>query len=99
MTAKLDYRWHLRQVMAARGMFSTTDLLAPLSRRGITLSSSQVYPVVAARPRRAPPQEFVAGRDPPGLPVGEGRGPGACPGRAQETQGAGRGARRRRAAP
>ncbi len=26
MTAKLDYRWHLRHVMADRGMFSTTDL-------------------------------------------------------------------------
>ena len=24
MTAKLDYRWHLRQVMATRGMFATT---------------------------------------------------------------------------
>ena len=31
MTAKLDYRWHLRQVMATRGMFSTTDLLGPLA--------------------------------------------------------------------
>src|SRR6266516_7691861 len=52
MTAKLDYRWHLRQVMATRGMFSTTDLLAPLSERGITLSSSQVYRLVTDRPER-----------------------------------------------
>lgn len=52
MTAKLDYRWHLRQVMAARGMFSTTDLLEPLARRGITLSSSQVYRLVVDRPER-----------------------------------------------
>ena len=52
MTAKLDYRWHLRQVMATRGMFATTDLLAPLSQRGITLSSSQVYRLVADRPER-----------------------------------------------
>jgi DNA-binding Xre family transcriptional regulator len=52
MTAKLDYRWHLRQVMAARGMFATTDLLAPLSQRGITLSSSQVYRLVTDRPER-----------------------------------------------
>jgi hypothetical protein len=29
--------------MADRGMFSTTDLIAPLAQRGITLSSSQVY--------------------------------------------------------
>src|SRR5450755_655961 len=52
MTARLDYRWHLRQVMATRGMFSTTDLLAPLSERGIKLSSSQVYRLVTDRPER-----------------------------------------------
>jgi DNA-binding Xre family transcriptional regulator len=52
MARKLDYRWHLRQVMAARGMFSTTDLLAPLAERGITLSSSQVYRLVVERPER-----------------------------------------------
>jgi DNA-binding Xre family transcriptional regulator len=52
MTAKLDYRWHLRQVMAARGMFSTTDLLGPLAERGIRLSSSQVYRLVVDRPER-----------------------------------------------
>jgi DNA-binding Xre family transcriptional regulator len=52
MTARLDYRWHLRQVMATRGMFSTTDLLAPLSERGIKLSSSQVYRLVVDRPER-----------------------------------------------
>jgi DNA-binding Xre family transcriptional regulator len=52
MAARLDYRWHLRQVMAARGMFSTTDLLKPLADRGITLSSSQVYRLVTDRPER-----------------------------------------------
>lgn len=52
MTAKLDYQWHLRQVMATRGMFSTTDLLAPLAERGISLSSSQVYRLVVDRPER-----------------------------------------------
>jgi DNA-binding Xre family transcriptional regulator len=52
MAARLDYRWHLRQVMAARGMFSTTDLLRPLAGRGITLSSSQVYRLVTDRPER-----------------------------------------------
>jgi hypothetical protein len=55
MAARLDYRWHLRQVMAARGMFSTTDLIGPLADREITLSSSQVYragdrPAGAAEP-------------------------------------------------
>jgi hypothetical protein len=52
MARKLDYRWHLRQVMASRGMFQTTDLIEPLARRGIHLSSSQVYRLVAERPER-----------------------------------------------
>lgn len=52
MAARLDYRWHLRQVMATRGMFSTTDLLGPLADRGIRLSSSQVYRLVVDRPER-----------------------------------------------
>jgi len=52
MAARLDYQWHLRQVMAARGMFSTTDLIEPLADRDITLSSSQVYRLVTDRPER-----------------------------------------------
>ncbi|MEV8326643.1 helix-turn-helix transcriptional regulator [Kitasatospora sp. NPDC056731] len=52
MAAKLDYHWHLRKVMADRGMFSTTDLIPPLAERGITLSSSQVYRLVVERPER-----------------------------------------------
>jgi DNA-binding Xre family transcriptional regulator len=52
MAARLDYEWHLRQIMAARGMFSTTDLIGPLADREITLSSSQVYRLVTARPER-----------------------------------------------
>lgn len=52
MAAKLDYRWHLRTVMAERGMFATTDLSEPLARRGIRLSASQVYRLVVERPER-----------------------------------------------
>jgi DNA-binding Xre family transcriptional regulator len=52
MARKLDYRWHLRQVMADRGMFATTDLIPPLLARGIRLSSSQVYRLVVDRPER-----------------------------------------------
>jgi hypothetical protein len=52
MSRKLDYRWQLRQVMAARGMFATTDLIEPLAQRGIRLSSSQVYRLVVERPER-----------------------------------------------
>jgi DNA-binding Xre family transcriptional regulator len=52
MPRRLGYRWNLRQVMAGRGMFATTDLISPLAERGIRLSSSQVYRLVAERPER-----------------------------------------------
>ncbi len=52
MTPRLDYRWHLRKVMAERGMFATTDIIPLLADRGITLSSSQVYRLVVERPER-----------------------------------------------
>ena len=52
MAGRLDYRWNLRQVMAARGMFATTDLIEPLAARGIRLSTSQVYRLVVERPER-----------------------------------------------
>ena len=50
MARKLDYRWNLRQVMADRGMFATTDLAPLLADRGIHLSSSQIYRLVVERP-------------------------------------------------
>ena len=52
MTAKLDYKWHLRELMATRGMFSTTDLRPLLAERGISLSASQTYRLVAEKPER-----------------------------------------------
>src|SRR5437899_5679493 len=52
MARRLDYRWNLRQVMASRGMFATTDLIPLLAGRGIRLSSSQVYRLVVERPER-----------------------------------------------
>lgn len=60
MTRKLDYRWHLREVMATRGMFATTDLIEPLAERGIHLSSSQVYRLVVDRPERLSLKVLVA---------------------------------------
>jgi DNA-binding Xre family transcriptional regulator len=50
--ADLDYRWRLRQVMAERGMFSTTELRPLLAARGVELSPSQVYRLVVAKPER-----------------------------------------------
>lgn len=52
MARKLDYRWNLRQVMASRNMFQTTDLAPLLAERGVGLSSSQVYRLVTERPER-----------------------------------------------
>jgi len=48
----IGYRWRLREVMAAHGMFSTTELIPPLADRGITLSASQVHRLVTGTPER-----------------------------------------------
>lgn len=60
MASKLDYRWHLRKVMADRGMFQTTGLIEPLAQREIHLSSSQVYRTVVERPERLSLKILVA---------------------------------------
>jgi len=52
MTARLDYTWRLREVMASRGLFQTTQLRPRLAERGIRLSDSQVYRLVADKPER-----------------------------------------------
>ncbi|MBV7243665.1 helix-turn-helix transcriptional regulator [Streptomyces sp. MW-W600-10] len=60
MTAKLDYQWHLRELMATRGMFSTTDLRPLLAERDINLSSSQVFRLVTEKPERLSMKTLVA---------------------------------------
>jgi DNA-binding Xre family transcriptional regulator len=52
MIRKIGYQWHLRQVMATRNMFQTTDLGAALAERGIHLSREQVYRLVTGTPQR-----------------------------------------------
>ncbi|MBW3651372.1 MAG: helix-turn-helix transcriptional regulator [Actinobacteria bacterium] len=52
MMAKLDYRWRLREVMGARGLWATTDLAPLLRARGIELSAAQVYRLVTQKPER-----------------------------------------------
>lgn len=52
MTAKLDYAWKLREVMATRGLFQTTHLRPKLAERGIHLSDSQIYRLVVDKPER-----------------------------------------------
>ena len=48
----IGYRWHLRQVMATKGMFATTDLQPHLAERGIDLSPVQIYRLVVGTPER-----------------------------------------------
>jgi DNA-binding Xre family transcriptional regulator len=52
MSVAVSYRWHLRQQMAAHGMFVTTDLVAPLAARGVSLSREQVYRLVVGTTER-----------------------------------------------
>ena len=52
MNAKVGYRWHLRRVMAERGLFQTTELVPLLAERGVVLSREQVYRLVTKTPQR-----------------------------------------------
>lgn len=45
-------RWNLRQVMAERGMFHTSDLVEPLHERGVEISRQMVHKVVTKTPQR-----------------------------------------------
>lgn len=88
MSRKLDYRWHLRQVMADRGMFATTDLIDPLAARGIRLSSSQVYRLVVERPERLSLKILMALLDILDCSMGELIEPVAAGGSARKTKAA-----------
>ena len=50
--AKLGYRWRLREIMAARDLWHTSDLAPLLEARGISLSPAQVYRLVTQTPER-----------------------------------------------
>ncbi|MFC4071922.1 helix-turn-helix domain-containing protein [Actinoplanes subglobosus] len=56
----LGYQWHLRTLMAARGMFSTTDLAPLLAERHVVLSAAQVYRLVVQTPERLSLRTLVA---------------------------------------
>jgi len=49
---RIGYRWHLRRLMADRGLFATTELVPLLAERGVALSREQVYRLVAQTPQR-----------------------------------------------
>jgi DNA-binding Xre family transcriptional regulator len=48
----MTYRWLLREQMAERGLWKTTDLAPLLAERGIHLSAAQIYRLVAHTPER-----------------------------------------------
>jgi DNA-binding Xre family transcriptional regulator len=49
---KMGIQWHLRQVMATRNLFATSDLVPLLAERGIILSREQVFRLVTQQPQR-----------------------------------------------
>lgn len=49
---QVSYRWRLREMMAARGVFTATELVPLLHERGIDLSASQVHRLVTGTPER-----------------------------------------------
>lgn len=52
MKRQVDYTWRLREIMAAHGLFATTELVPLLRDRGIDLSASQVHRLVTGIPER-----------------------------------------------
>jgi DNA-binding Xre family transcriptional regulator len=52
MSRSVGYSWKLRQVMAAHGLWKTSDLGPLLAERGVALSTAQVYRLVAKVPER-----------------------------------------------
>lgn len=57
---RIGYRWHLRQVMAQRNLWKTTELIPLLKSRGINLSNAQVHRLVTQTPERIPARTFAA---------------------------------------
>ncbi|WP_328522658.1 helix-turn-helix domain-containing protein [Kribbella sp. NBC_00359] len=60
MRRKVDYTWRLAELMAARGLHNTTDLIPLLAERGSHLSRPQVYRLVSRRPERVSLQVIAA---------------------------------------
>lgn len=60
MKRTVDYTWRLAELMAARGLHTTTELIPLLAERDITLSRPQVYRLVNQRPERMSLQVIAA---------------------------------------
>jgi len=52
VSAGTGYGWKLRQLMAERGMWKTSELGPLLAAEGVVLSPAQVYRLVARAPER-----------------------------------------------
>lgn len=52
MSRRMVMRWHLRQVMAARGIFQTSELVPLLTERGVHLTRQYVHKLVTTPPQR-----------------------------------------------
>jgi DNA-binding Xre family transcriptional regulator len=57
---RIGFRWNLRQVMATRNLWKTTELQPLLCSRGINLSDAQVYRLITGTPERIPARTFAA---------------------------------------
>jgi DNA-binding Xre family transcriptional regulator len=60
MTRTIQVQWNLRQVMADRGLFQTSELLPLLEQRGIHLTREHVYRLVTKTPQRLNTEVLVA---------------------------------------
>lgn len=52
MTRHVSMQWNLRQVMADRGLFQTSELVPLLADRGVQISREHVYRLVTKTPQR-----------------------------------------------
>ena len=52
MSRHVSMQWNLRQVMADRGLFQTSELVPLLAERGIHVSREHVYRLVTKTPQR-----------------------------------------------
>ncbi|MFD5864113.1 helix-turn-helix domain-containing protein [Agromyces sp. NPDC127015] len=60
MKREIEYQWRVRELMARQHIKSSADLVEPLRERGITLSPSQIYRLVAQDPERIAFKVLVA---------------------------------------
>jgi DNA-binding Xre family transcriptional regulator len=52
MARRMVMRWHLRQVMATRGIFQTSELVPLLAEHGVNLTRQYVHKLVTTPPQR-----------------------------------------------